>query len=102
MKTAEYSATGLSDLEHRAQLRRALIASTVGTTIEWYDFFLYGTASALVFGDFFFPVGKDPLIGTMLSFAGFLIGFMARPIGGIVCGHLGDRIETAISIRENY
>ncbi|MBK3843557.1 MHS family MFS transporter [Paraburkholderia aspalathi] len=69
-----------------------MITSVVGQALEWYDFFLYGTASALVLGDFFFPVGKDPLIGTMLSFAGFLVGFMARPIGGIVCGHLGDRI----------
>ncbi|QCP49844.1 MHS family MFS transporter [Trinickia violacea] len=82
------SASGVSE----ATVRRTVITSVVGQALEWYDFFLYGTASALVFGEFFFPVGKDPLIGTMLSFGGFLVGFMARPIGGIVCGHLGDRI----------
>lgn len=73
-------------------IRRTVVTSVVGQALEWYDFFLYGTASALIFGEFFFPVGKDPLIGTMLSFGGFLVGFAARPIGGIVCGHLGDRI----------
>ena len=67
------------------------IASFVGTTIEWYDFFLYGTASALVFGRLFFP-NYDPLMGTLASFGTYAVGFVARPIGGIVCGHYGDRI----------
>src|SRR5579864_3945394 len=81
----------MSDDEHRRQLRRALIASTVGTTIEWYDFLLYGTASALVFGPLFFP-GEDPLAGVLASFAVFFIGFVGRPIGAAIFGHWGDRI----------
>jgi metabolite-proton symporter len=67
------------------------IASFVGTTIEWYDFFLYGTASALVFGRLFFP-NFDSLTGTLAAFGTYAVGFVARPIGGIVCGHFGDRI----------
>ncbi len=67
------------------------IASFVGTTIEWYDFFLYGTASALIFGRLFFP-NYDPLTATLASFGTYAVGFAARPIGGIVCGHFGDRV----------
>ena len=63
----------------------------IGTTIEWYDFFLYGTAAALVFNKLFFPQA-DPLTGTMLAFTTYALGFAARPIGGIVFGHFGDRI----------
>src|SRR5215211_1876487 len=74
-----------------ASIRRVAIASFVGTTIEWYDFFLYGTASALVFGKLFFP-NYDPLTGTLASFGTYAVGFAARPIGGIVCGHFGDRV----------
>ena len=83
--------SGMSDDEHRRQLRRAVIASTVGTTIEWYDFLLYGTASALVFGPIFFPK-EDPLAGVLASFAIFFIGFVGRPIGAAIFGHYGDRI----------
>jgi MFS family permease len=75
----------------RASIRKIAIASFIGTTIEWYDFFLYGTASALVFNRLFFPE-LDPLSGTLASFGTFAVGFVARPIGGIVCGHFGDRI----------
>jgi MFS family permease len=84
--------TGLSEQEHRAQLRRALIASTVGTTIEWYDFLLYGTVSALVFGPAFFPQSSSPLMGVLAAFATFFIGFVGRPIGAAIFGHYGDRI----------
>jgi metabolite-proton symporter len=70
---------------------RVVLASFVGTTIEWYDFFLYGTAAALVFNRLFFPT-LDPLAGTMASFATYAVGFFARPIGGIVFGHFGDRM----------
>ncbi|HEY8573834.1 MFS transporter [Phenylobacterium sp.] len=63
----------------------------IGTTIEWYDFFLYGTAAALVFNKLFFP-NSDPLTGTMLAFATYALGFVARPLGGLVFGHYGDRI----------
>src|SRR5215469_13419939 len=87
--TMSYAA--LSDVEHRKQLRRALVASTVGTTIEWYDFLLYGTASALVFGPIFFPKSV-PLMGVLQSFAIFFIGFVGRPIGAAIFGHWGDRI----------
>ena len=72
-------------------LRQVVAASMIGTTIEWYDFFLYGSASALVFGHLFFPKA-DPLVGTMLSFATYALGFVARPLGGLVFGHFGDRI----------
>jgi len=68
-----------------------LLASFVGTAIEWYDFFLYGTAAALVFSRLFFP-NVDPLVGTLSSFATFAVGFGARPIGGIIFGHFGDRL----------
>jgi metabolite-proton symporter len=66
-------------------------ASLVGTTVEWYDFFLYGVAASVVFGDLFFPKGAQ-LTGTLLSFATFAVGFLARPIGGVVFGHFGDRL----------
>ena len=67
------------------------LASFVGTTIEWYDFYLYGTAAALVFNQLFFPT-YDPLAGTLAAFATYAVGFAARPIGGIVIGHFGDRV----------
>jgi metabolite-proton symporter len=68
-----------------------IAASMIGTTIEWYDFFLYGAAAALVFNKLFFP-SFDPLMGTLLAFATYAVGFVARPLGGIVFGHFGDRI----------
>lgn len=82
---------GISADEHRAQLRRAVIASTVGTTIEWYDFLLYGTMAALVFGKLFFPK-SEPIIGILESFGVFFVGFLGRPIGAAIFGHYGDRI----------
>jgi MFS transporter, MHS family, shikimate and dehydroshikimate transport protein len=72
-------------------LRQVALASFIGTAIEWYDFFLYGTAAALVFNKLFFP-NADPLIGTLSAFATFAVGFAARPIGGIIFGHYGDRV----------
>ncbi|MDN7995578.1 MFS transporter [Burkholderia multivorans] len=72
-------------------LRRIVMASVAGNALEWYDFFLYSTAAALVFGELFFPKGTDPLIGTLGAFAGFAVGFAARPLGGVVFGHIGDR-----------
>jgi metabolite-proton symporter len=70
---------------------RVAVASAIGTTIEWYDFFIYGTAAAVVFAPQFFPQ-VSPLAGTLASFATFAIGFIARPLGGVVMGHFGDRI----------
>jgi metabolite-proton symporter len=75
----------------RRAVIEAVIASTVGTTIEWYDFFLYGVMAALVFPRLFFPT-VDPFLGQILSFLTFTAGFVARPLGGIIFGHLGDRI----------
>ena len=77
--------------EEKTPLRRVVMASLVGTTIEWYDFFLYGSAAALVFNRLFFPE-YDPLTGTLLAFVTYALGFVARPVGGIVFGHYGDRI----------
>ncbi|HWM37575.1 MAG TPA: MFS transporter [Streptomyces sp.] len=74
-----------------SSLRRIVAASLVGTTVEWYDFFLYGSAAALVFNKLFFP-DSDPLVGTLLSFLTYAVGFAARPIGALVFGHYGDRI----------
>jgi MFS family permease len=81
----------ISDTEHRAQLRRAVLASTVGTTIEWYDFLLYGTVTGLVFGKLFFPK-SEPIVGVLEAFGVFFIGFVGRPIGAAIFGHYGDRI----------
>lgn len=74
-----------------ASARRVALASTIGTVAEYYDFFVYGTAAALVFGKLFFP-SADPLLGTVAAFASFAVGFIARPIGGMVFGHFGDRV----------
>jgi MFS family permease len=81
----------LPEAEHSAQLRKAVIASTIGTTIEWYDFFLYGTAAGLVFGKLYFP-NQNPLSATLLAFGTYFIGFAARPLGAAIFGHYGDRI----------
>ncbi|WP_028217574.1 MFS transporter [Paraburkholderia oxyphila] len=82
--------TSAQALDPRA-LRRIVMASVAGNALEWYDFFLYSTAAALVFGELFFPRGTDPLIGTLAAFAGFAVGFAARPFGGVLFGHIGDR-----------
>jgi MFS family permease len=91
MTVADAAVTPLSDLDHRTQLRRAVIASTVGTTIEWYDFLLYGQMAAIIFAKLYFP-SSDPLTGTLQAFAVFAVGFAARPIGAAIFGHYGDRI----------
>src|SRR3982750_2518313 len=74
-----------------SSLRRIIVASLVGTSLEWYDFFIYGTAAALVFNQVFFP-SFDPLVGTLLAFTTYAVGFVARPLGGIIFGHYGDRL----------
>jgi metabolite-proton symporter len=75
----------------RESVRRVALASMIGTSIEWYDFFIFGTASALVFGRLFFPTFSE-LAGTLAAFATFAVGFVARPVGGLLFGHIGDRI----------
>jgi len=81
----------LPESAHRSQLTRAVIASTVGTTIEWYDFLLYSVVTGLVFGKLFFPT-SEPLVGVLQAFAVYAVGFLARPIGAAIFGHYGDRI----------
>jgi MFS family permease len=84
-------ATSLSASNHHLQLRRAVIASTIGTAIEWYDFFLYNTLTGLVFAKLFFPQ-SDPWVGTLEAFAIYAVGFVACPVGAAIFGHYGDRI----------
>ncbi|MGY3234686.1 MFS family permease [Bradyrhizobium sp. USDA 4472] len=91
MATLGFDATRLTASEHQLQLRRAVIASTIGTAIEWYDFFLYSTVTGLVFAKLFFP-HSDPWVGTLEAFAIYAVGFVARPIGAAIFGHYGDRI----------
>ena len=91
MTTLGLDAAQLPPSEHQLQLRRAVIASTVGTAIEWYDFFLYSTVTGLVFAKLFFP-NSDPWVGTLEAFAIYAVGFVARPIGAAIFGHYGDRI----------
>jgi MFS family permease len=90
--TADLSgATLLSEEDAQRQLRRAVIASTIGTTIEWYDFFLYSTVTGLVFAKLYFPQ-SDPLVGTLQAFLIYAVGFVARPVGAAIFGHYGDRV----------
>src|SRR3954465_14508946 len=86
-----YEPSTISDAEHRRQLRRAVLASTIGTAIEWYDFFLYSTVTGLVFAQLYFP-RADPLVGTVEAFGVYAVGFIARPIGAAIFGHYGDRL----------
>ena len=95
--TATYVTLSASD--HSAQLRKAVIASSIGTAIEWYDFFLYGTAAGLIFGKLYFP-NEDPLTGTLAAFGTYFIGFVGRPIGAAIFGHYGDRIGRKATLRE--
>lgn len=91
------SVPALSDADHRKQLTRAVIASTIGTAIEWYDFFLYSTITGLVFAKLYFPQ-SDPLTGTLQAFSIYFVGFIARPIGAAIFGHYGDRIGRKSSL----
>ena len=91
MAVTDVLSGALPEYAHRSQLRRAIIASTVGTTIEWYDFLLYSVVTGLVFGKLFFPT-SDPLVGVLQAFAVYAVGFIARPIGAAIFGHFGDRV----------
>ena len=82
----------ISEIEHQSALRRAVIASTVGTTIEWYDFLIYSTVTGLVFNKVYFP-GSDPWVGTLQAFGVYFIGFVARPIGAFFLGHWGPQFK---------
>src|SRR5438270_13324780 len=83
--------TGTAALRDKSSLSRVMLASAIGSALEWYDFFIDGTAAALVFNELFFPK-LDPRIGTLAAFATFGVGFFARPLVGLVFGHFGDRI----------
>lgn len=85
------AATAGRDDPPEGMLRRAAVASTIGTAAEYYDFFVYATAAVLFFGKLFFP-SSDPMVGTVAAFATYAVGFLARPIGGIVFGHFGDKL----------
>src|SRR5512147_1400438 len=99
----QYRSSPVQNRQHMAQVisaapvraaidaRRVALAGAIGTTIEWYDFFIYGTAAAVVFAPQFFPQVSE-LAGTLASFATFAVGFLARPLGGVVMGHYGDRL----------
>ena len=91
MTAMDITASRMSEDEHRLQLRRAVVAATIGTAIEWYDFFLYSVVTGLVFAKLFFP-NSDPLVGTLEAFGVYAVGFIARPIGAAIFGHYGDRI----------
>jgi MFS family permease len=88
---ASHDTGTLDEAEHRRQLRRAVLAGTVGTAIEWYDFFLYSTVTGLVFARLYFP-RADPFVGTLEAFGVYAVGFLARPIGAAIFGHYGDRL----------
>src|SRR5882762_5326338 len=91
MATIDLAGGAIPDSEHKRQLRRAVIAATIGTAIEWYDFFLYSTVTGLVFAKLYFP-HSDPWVGTLEAFGIYAVGFIARPIGAAIFGHYGDRI----------
>ena len=76
---------------NQATAMRVALASVIGTTVEWYDFFLYGVVAGVVLNRLYFPTG-DPLISTLLAYGTFLVGFVTRPLGGVIFGHFGDRI----------
>src|SRR5215469_1685078 len=90
MMTAQIASSALSEVEHNRQLRRAVVASTVGTIIEAYDFLLYVLVAPLVFAKLYFPE-SDPLVGTLQAFGIYAVGFVARPVGAALFGHWGDR-----------
>jgi MFS family permease len=90
MDTSMVEEFGASNEVTPKMLRKVVVASTIGTTVEWYDFFIYATASSLVFNKLFFP-NLPPLIGTLVSFGTYAAGFFARPVGGLLFGYIGDR-----------
>jgi len=97
MTTIQSTARDLSDAEQKAQLRRAVVAGTVGTIIEAYDFLLYVQVAPLVFAALFFP-RSDPLVGTLEAFGIYAVGFVSRPVGAALFGHYGDRIGRKVTL----
>jgi MFS family permease len=101
MADAPHIHDALTEAEHRTQLLRAVFASTIGTTIEWYDFFLYSTITGLAFAKLFFPK-EEPLIGTLEAFGIYAVGFAARPVGAAIFGHYGDRIGRKAALMPRF
>ena len=97
MTASQIREPGLSDIEHSKQLRRAVVASTVGTIIEAYDFLLYVQVAPLVFANLYFP-SSDPLVGTLQAFGIYAVGFVSRPVGAALFGHYGDRIGRKVTL----
>src|SRR6058998_1361105 len=97
MTAATAPLPSITEDEHKRQLRRAVVASTVGTAIEWYDFFLYSTVTGLVFAKLYFP-DSDPLVGTLQAFGIYAVGFVSRPVGAALFGHYGDRIGRKVTL----
>src|SRR5437879_9636696 len=91
------SQVSLSAGEETGQRRKAIVAAAIGTSIEWYDFFLYSTVAALVFPKLFFPK-SDPYTGALLSFSTYFVGFAARPVGAALFGHYGDRLGRKVTL----
>lgn len=91
MHTSSTTVESAADVKNSSLIRRVASASAIGTAAEYYDFFAYGTAAVLFFGHLFFP-SENPLISTLSAFATYAVGFLARPIGGIVFGHIGDKV----------
>ena len=88
-----------NNVEKSAGMLKIAVASALGATIEWYDFFLYGVMTALVFNKLFFP-NFDPWIGIMLAYSTFMVGFISRPLGGLIFGHYGDRLGRNHRLRD--
>ena len=89
--TSTPTTSGVRPRRNGTSIVKVVFASLIGTAVEWYDFFLYGSAAALVFGTLFFP-DADPVNATLLAFGTYAVGFVARPLGGVVFGHFGDRV----------
>lgn len=98
MISTRIAVSPLSEVEHSRQLGRAVVASTVGTIIEAYDFLLYVLVAPLVFAKLYFPE-SDPLVGTLQAFGSYAVGFVARPVGAALFGHYGDRIGRKTTLR---
>ena len=92
MSTAANASPEVIDDHTKKSMRKVAMTALAGTSIEWYDFFLYGTAAALVFPGAFFPADMPPMVALLASFSTFAVGFLARPLGGIIFGHFGDRV----------
>ena len=88
MDIAEQVSIAGSSANHATEIKRVVVSSVIGTAVEWYDFLIYGTATALVFNRLFFPL-SDPALSTIVAFGTYAVGFLARPLGAAIFGHFG-------------